>query len=177
MYFRHTLAILATLGFSVLTACGGPADDTATETPATAEAPAPEPTTVDAGYDPAADPIVDLAAAIEVTAQNGNRILLEVGSNSLVWCQRLAAFFEAHPDLREFRDQHYAVVKVNRSDENQNTEFLKGYPGIAGYPHIFVLDSDGSLLHSQDTTELESEDGYDPAKVREFLQIFTLRAL
>jgi hypothetical protein len=40
-----------------------------------------------------------------------------------------------------------------------NEEFLAQYPQAAGYPHIYILDSDGTFLHSQDTAELE--DGAD----------------
>ncbi len=47
------------------------------------------------------------------------------------------------------------------SDENNNAEFLSEYPEIPGYPHFFVLDQDGTLLHSQGTGELESGRGYD----------------
>jgi hypothetical protein len=52
-------------------------------------------------------------------------------------------------------------MKVNYSDENPNTEFLERYPEIPGYPHFFVLDSDGTFLHSQGTAELEEGNGYN----------------
>jgi hypothetical protein len=44
------------------------------------------------------------------------------------------------------------------------------YPRVKGYPHLFVLERDGSLLHSQDTGELESGKGHDPEKVMAFLK-------
>lgn len=55
-------------------------------------------------------------------------------------------------------------MKVNYSDKNRNEEFLKGYPKVPAYPHLFVLDSDGKFLHAQGTAELEEGRGYD-AKV------------
>ena len=61
-------------------------------------------------------------------------------------------------------------MKVNYSKENKNEEVLSQYPRIAGYPHLFVLDSDGKLLHSQDTGELESGDHHDRDKVFNFLK-------
>ena len=51
-------------------------------------------------------------------------------------------------------------LKVNFSPENQNRSFLRRYPRIPGYPHIFVLESDGRFLHSQGTAELESGRSY-----------------
>ena len=49
-------------------------------------------------------------------------------------------------------------------------EFLAQYPEIKGYPHLFVLDNDGKLLHSQFTGELEKGKGYDRKKFFEFLK-------
>ena len=45
-------------------------------------------------------------------------------------------------------------MKVNVSRENENELFLSAYPTFEVYPHIYVLESDGTLLHSQDTSEL-----------------------
>jgi hypothetical protein len=36
-----------------------------------------------------------------------------------------------------------------------NKGFWSQFPAAAGYPHIYILDSDGTFLHSQDTVELE----------------------
>ena len=62
------------------------------------------------------------------------------------------------------------VVKVNFSKENENEKVLSAYPKIEGYPHLFVLDSDGKLLHSQDTGALESGKHHDHDKVLAFLK-------
>ena len=64
----------------------------------------------------------------------------------------------------------FLIMKVNMSDENDNAAFLSNYPEIAAYPHIYVLDEDGKLLHSQDTEKLESGSGYDESLFLEFLQ-------
>mgnify|MGYP001396386387 FL=1 len=61
---------------------------------------------------------------------------------------------------------------MNVSKENDNRAFLSRWPKVAGYPHLFVLDADGRLLHSQDTGALELGKGYDAAKVRAFLERF-----
>jgi hypothetical protein len=59
---------------------------------------------------------------------------------------------------------------VNYSPENENKAVLSHYPEVKGYPHIFVLDEDGKLLHSQDTSELELGKSYDPEKFFAFLR-------
>ena len=73
-------------------------------------------------------------------------------------------------DLLALRDESYVLVKVNYSSENENATFLSQYPAIPGYPHIFVLDSDGRFLHSPDTAELEEGDSYNLEKFAVFLQ-------
>ena len=77
------------------------------------------------------------------------------------------------PDLAQLhalRDAGYVWMKVNYSEENENKPFLSAYPGIKGYPHLFVLDADGKLLHSQFTGELEKGKGYDRAKFFDFMK-------
>lgn len=52
-------------------------------------------------------------------------------------------------------------MKVNYSDENKNAELLSKYPEVPAYPHYFVLEPDGTFLHSQGTGELEEGKSYD----------------
>ena len=64
-------------------------------------------------------------------------------------------------------------MKVNMSDENDNAEFLSGYPQVPAYPHFFVLDQDGTLLHSQGTGKLEEGQGYDEDLFLAFLKTWS----
>src|SRR5262245_41978332 len=61
-------------------------------------------------------------------------------------------------------------MKVNYSSEDTNEEFLSTYPQVPAYPHFFVLDTDGSFLHSQGTAELEEGRGYNERVFLEFLE-------
>jgi hypothetical protein len=67
------------------------------------------------------------------------------------------------------RDKNFVTVKVNFSAENENKEILSRYDPIPGYPHIFVLERDGKLLHSQGTSALESGKSYDLEGLTAFL--------
>ncbi len=122
------------------------------------------------GYDPNRDPQKDLASAIEKAQQTGQHILLKVGGEWCSWCHYLEKFFKSHPRLEEELLKRFIVVKVNYSKENKNEAFLSQFPKIEGYPHFFVLDSNGKLLHSQNTAELEEGKGYSPEKMREFIE-------
>ena len=121
-------------------------------------------------FDPARDADADIRAAVAEAARSGRRVLLDVGGEWCIWCRRLDTLFTTHDDLRTFRDAHYVVVKVNWSPENKNERVLSRYPKVAGYPHLFVLDADGTLLRSENTGELEKGKGHDPLKVMAFLK-------
>lgn len=120
-------------------------------------------------YDPARDPAQDLEVALRIARAAGRRVLIIVGGEWCSWCHVMDRFFTANPDLKKYRDANYVWLKVNWSAENHNDAFLRRYPAIKGYPHLFVLDSSGRLLQSQDTEELESAKTYDPAAMRAFL--------
>ena len=121
-------------------------------------------------YDPKRDPAKDIQDAIVEAGKTGKRILLEVGGEWCVWCHIMDRYFEENPKLLEFREKNFVMVKINFSRENENKKLLSRYPAIPGYPHIFVLDSNGKLLHSQDTSKLESGKSYDLEKFFSFLQ-------
>jgi thiol:disulfide interchange protein len=121
-------------------------------------------------FDPARDAAADIRFAIGEAQQTGKRVLLDVGGEWCVWCRRLDTLFATNAPLKEYRERHYVTVKVNYSRENKNEAVLGAYPKIAGYPHLFVLDSAGKLLHSQETGALESGKGHDPEKVMAFMR-------
>jgi len=122
-------------------------------------------------YDPARNPADDLNQAI-VLAQKGNkRIMLELGGNWCIWCRYMDEFYATHTDILKYRAENYVLVKINVSEENSNNEFLARFPEVDGYPHVFILDSDGTFLHSQDTADLEDgADSYVPEVFMAFLQ-------
>ncbi len=121
-------------------------------------------------FDPTRDPSKDIADAVGIAQKDGKRILLDVGGEWCIWCHRLDKFFADNNDVAEFLHANYIVVKVNYSKENKNEKVLSAYPKIPGYPHLFVLDSSGKLIHSQDTGELESGNHHDHDKVLNFLK-------
>ena len=122
-----------------------------------------------ARYDPKRDAAQDIRDAVAEATRANKRILLEVGGDWCSWCHRLDEFFESHPDLTALREKNFVTVKINFSEENPNKEVLSRYDVIPGYPHIFLLDSDGSLLRSQGTSFFESGKSYDLAKLTTFL--------
>jgi len=121
-------------------------------------------------FDPARNPSKDLEKAVEEAKVSNRRIILDVGGEWCIWCHRIDDFIEKNKDIKNFIKDNFVVVKINFSKENENTEFLSKYPEIPGYPHFFVLESNGKLLHSQDTGQLEQGKGYSHEKMMAFLK-------
>jgi thioredoxin-related protein len=138
--------------------------------PAQSELKSPLPYTPVTKFDPARDASKDIDGAVAEAARTRRRVLLDVGGEWCIWCKRLDSLMVNDKAIAEYLRAHYVPVKVNYSRENKNEDVLARYPKIKGYPHLFVLDAKGGLLHSQDTGELEKGKGHDPEKVMEFLK-------
>jgi thiol:disulfide interchange protein len=121
-------------------------------------------------YDPKRDADQDIKDAVVLAQKTGKRILLEVGGEWCGWCHIMHRYFDSHPALAAARDRHYITLKINFSPENENRAVLSRYPRIPGYPHLFVLESDGTLLHSQGTAELEEGQSYNFQRFMAFIE-------
>jgi thioredoxin-related protein len=126
-------------------------------------------------FDPARDAQKDIQDALVLAKKSNKRILLDIGGEWCIWCHRLDSLFIQNKDLENYLNKHYVVVKINVSEENKNKAILSKYPKVTGYPHIFILNKNGKLIHSQDTGEWEFPKnypykGHDKTKVFAFLK-------
>jgi thioredoxin-related protein len=121
-------------------------------------------------FDPTADPFEDLKTAMALATESNKRIILDVGGEWCIWCHRIDAFMHNTEEIKSLLENNYIVLKINYSKENKNEKFLSQYPQVEGYPHFFVLDETGKLLHSQNTGELEKDKDYDKDKFVAFLE-------
>lgn len=128
-------------------------------------------------YDPQRDPTKDLAAASEEAKRSNKNIFVVVGGEWCSWCHALERLFEEHSDLEALLDKNYVTMKVSMSQENPNRAFLSHFPYIHGYPHIFILDSSGKLVHSQPTNVLEDDRSYNANRFKSFLEKFVPKAM
>ncbi len=185
-YFLSLLlvATLACSGISIpVASTAGPVQEIVTEAPTSLPENTPSPTQEVAVlpelpnsalvnvYDPARNPADDLDKAIVLAQKENKRIMLELGGDWCIWCRYMDEFYATHADILQYRAKNYILVKVNVSEESSNDNFLSQFPEAAGYPHIYILDSDGTFLHSQNTADLE--DGavsYVPEVFMAFLQ-------
>lgn len=123
-----------------------------------------------AKFDPTRDAAADVRSAVAQAKAQRKQVLVDVGGEWCIWCHILDKFIATHAPVKRLVDQNYVVVKVNFSPQNRNEAVLSQWPKVKGYPHLFVLDAGGRLVHSQDTGELEAGKDYDEAKVIAFLE-------
>lgn len=121
-------------------------------------------------FDPARNPAQDLKEAVDEASRTGKRIILDVGGDWCIWCHRIDDFIKKNKEINNFLNENFILVKINFSKDNKNEEFLSMYPEIPGYPHFFILEKNGELLHSQNTGELEEDKGYSKDKMIAFLK-------
>lgn len=121
-------------------------------------------------FDPTKDPFEDWKVTVDEATKLNKRIILDVGGDWCVWCHRIDTFMHSTEEIESLLNEHFIILKINFSKENKNEKFLSQYPAIEGYPHFFVLEKDGSLLHSQNTGELEKDKDYDKDKFVAFLK-------
>jgi thiol:disulfide interchange protein len=120
-------------------------------------------------FDPARDPARDLETALRIARAARRNVLVEVGGDWSAPCRAFGRFVAANGDLKRLLDKNYVWLKVNFSKDNENSAFLRRFPAITAYPHFFVLDAGGKLLHSQSAETFEENEGFDPAALRAFL--------
>ncbi|HEX7329021.1 MAG TPA: thioredoxin family protein [Casimicrobiaceae bacterium] len=122
-----------------------------------------------AKFDPSRDAARDVATAVALAKTAGKRVIVDVGGEWCPWCHILDRFVASHSEVAARVRTHYVWVKVNVSKANRNEALLSRWPRVDGYPHLFVLDANGRLLHSQNTGLLEAGESYDEARVLAFL--------
>jgi thiol:disulfide interchange protein len=121
-------------------------------------------------YDAGRDPFADGRAALQLARQTGRRVLIEVGGNWCSWCHVLDRFLDQHASLRSKLHENFVLLKVNVDEVNDNAEFLSAFPEALGCPHMYVTESDGSVIHSQDTAEFLQDGRYSEKRFVDFLE-------
>lgn len=114
-----------------------------------------------AEYNPDRSPSADLKATVKRAQAEGKRILLDVGGEWCSWCHAFDRYIVEHEAVATALRKDFLIMKVNYSEANFNRDFLSAYPKIPGYPHLFVLEKDGTLLLSKSTGDLEEGSSYN----------------
>jgi thioredoxin-related protein len=123
-------------------------------------------------YDKEANATEDLQKAMEQAVKSNKKILVMLGGDWCKWCGNLDNLLESNEEVTNKFYSSFEVVKVHfgRGMSEGTKNMLKAYPKVTTVPHFFILDKDAKLLVSYSTVALERGDGYNKAKVLEFIE-------
>jgi len=127
-------------------------------------------------FDDQRDPFKDAIAAIELAKSTNRNVLIEIGGNWCTWCHKMDAFLADNPDIYKSLHQSFVLLKVNVSDSNENTDFMKGLPPVLGYPHMYVSTGSGKMLLSKDTAEFLESGEYSRRQWLAFIDKWKVKA-
>ena len=136
--------------------------------------PAPVTPAYSQGYDPGRDPFADGSAALRLARDTRRRVLIEVGGDWCSWCHVLDRFLSEHPSLQNQLNKTFVLLKVNVDETNDNADFLSAFPRALGYPHMYITDSEGNILFSQDTAEFMDNGKYSEQRFKLFLDHWSI---
>lgn len=130
-------------------------------------------------YKPAEDAEKGIAKTVKEAKAAGKQVFIQIGGNWCIWCMRFNDFVTSDRSIDSLVNANYVVYHLNYSKENTNSKILAkyGYPQRFGFPVFLVLDGDGKLLHTQNSSYLESGKSYDAEKVKGFFADWTKKAL
>jgi thioredoxin-related protein len=138
-------------------------------------------------YDETADPMKQISKAVQDAGKDGRFVICQVGGNWCRWCLIFADYITRDSEISSFIDDNFVYIHVNynpreRADEakaQKNAKLLKRLdnPGRFGYPVFVVLDENGKVIHIQDSSFLEQDNGYNKEKVMRFFKNWTPKAV
>jgi len=130
-------------------------------------------------YNPDANAKQDIVNAVSFAKKENKNVLIQVGGNWCSWCVRFHKMMHTDFKIDSMIKANYVYLMVNWSKENKNLDVMKqlGNPQRFGFPVLVILDQQGKQIHIQDSGFLELDKGYDPKKVMEFLNGWTVKAI
>lgn len=130
-------------------------------------------------YKPAENASEEIAKAVKEAKESGKHVFIQVGGNWCIWCARFNDLVTKDASLDSAVKENYVVYHLNYSKENMNGKLLAkyGFPQRFGFPVFLVLDGDGKLLHTQNSSYLEENKGYSKRNVLGFFNDWGPKAL
>ncbi len=129
----------------------------------------------DSLYNPKANAKADIAKAVSKARSENKHVLIQAGGNWCGWCIEFNRFVHADKKIDSIIQSSFIVYHLNYSPQNTNYEIFQqyGFPVRFGFPVFLILNGDGKLIHTQNSSYLEMGKSYDATKVKEFLLSWT----
>ena len=138
-------------------------------------------------YNESINPLEQIDQAVVKAKSEGKFVICQVGGNWCPWCLRFADFITNDAAISKVIDENFEYIHVNynprksggEAQQQQAASLMKRLNncGRFGFPVFVVLDNDGKVLHIQDSSFLEEEQGYNQKKVLRFFKNWTPKAV
>lgn len=144
-------------------------------------------TTMKHVYNEAINPLEQVNAAIKQAKNENKFVACQVGGNWCPWCLRFADFITNDSTISEIIDNNFVYIHVNynprksvgAAQQEQAKKLMErlNNPARFGFPVIVILDENGKVIHTQDSSFLEEGKGYNAEKVIRFFKNWTPAAV
>lgn len=144
-------------------------------------------TTLKKVYNENIDPMEQIDEALVKAKANGKYVVCQVGGNWCPWCLRFADFAEKNQAVNKVINDNFVYIHVNYNPRKAGGEEAAkkaaklmqrlDNPARFGFPVFVVLDANGNVLHTQDSSFLEEEKSYSEKKVLRFFNNWTPAAV
>ncbi|WP_295439510.1 thioredoxin family protein [uncultured Prevotella sp.] len=138
-------------------------------------------------YNENIDPMEQIDEALVKAKANGKYVVCQVGGNWCPWCLRFADFAEKNQIVNKVINDNFVYIHVNYNPRkaggeeaaNKAAKLMQRLdnPARFGFPVFVVLDANGKVLHTQDSSFLEEEKSYNEKKVLRFFNNWTPSAV
>lgn len=138
-------------------------------------------------YNEDINPIEQIDAAVMKAQSEGKFVICQVGGNWCPWCLRFADFITNDTTISKVISENFEYIHVNynpRKSEGavkaqEAAALMKRLDncGRFGFPVFVVLDENGKVIHTQDSSFLEEGQSYNQEKVLRFFKNWTPKAV
>ena len=138
-------------------------------------------------YNEEINPLEQIDKAVAKAKTSGKFVICQVGGNWCPWCLRFADFITTNAAISKVVSSNFEYIHVNYNPRKsadatkaqQATALMKRQNncGRFGFPVFVVLDTNGKVMHIQDSSFLEEGQGYDQEKVLRFFKNWTPAAV
>ena len=138
-------------------------------------------------YNEDINPLEQIDQALLKANSEGKFVVCQVGGNWCIWCLRFADFMTKDADISQIVKDNFEFIHVNYNPRKsggpekaqQAAALMKRLDncGRFGYPVFVVLDDKGRVIHIQDSSFLEENQGYSKEKVLRFFKNWTPKAV
>lgn len=137
-------------------------------------------------YNEDINPLEQIDSALKRAKSEGKFVACQVGGNWCPWCLRFADFITSDSAINALIKENFIYIHANYNprkslgaEKQEQAKLLMkrlNNPARFGFPVIVILDENGKVIHTQDSSFLEEGKGYDKNKVERFFKSWTPQA-